>query len=230
MCKLPNYEAEFLKQQSENNALVRDQVRQRDKNIMQKIQTFCERSGFDFDDVIQKINADEMFAYTFATDPARQNLFEKLAAEYIQCIGFISDFKKLPGSGANTMYIVNGSLIDGVHLSASGGATEAKSIDFFWKYKEKQFYAFHKYTRQSGGAQDNQYNDMKAFINNANSSTNQNYYFMAIADGEYFNTQNGKAGISKIENLKNLANNQRGVYAVRIEELYRLLKDICGAD
>jgi len=203
-------------------------LNKKNKDMMQKIHTFCERSGFDFDDVVKKINSDAMFASTFATDPAKQNLFEKLAREYIQGIDFISDFKKLSHHGKEALYIVNGSLLGGDDLSRSGGSTEAKSIDFSWKYKDKKFYAFHKYTRQSGGAQDNQYNDMKAFINHANSSTKGNYYFIAIADGEYFNTQNGKAGVSKIENLKNMANNSMGVYAVRIEELYDVLKTICN--
>ena len=225
---LPNFEKEFSKQQQENNKLVQDQVAQENKGMMKKIQTYCERTGYDFDDVVRKINSDEMFAVTFATDPARQNLYEKLAGDYIKSIEFISQFKKLSYSGKDALYIIRGSVINGETKASSGGSTEAKSIDFYWEHKGKKFYAFHKYTRESGGAQDNQYNDMKSFIENANSSARQDHFFFAIADGAYFDTQNGQAGISKIENLKQLANNQRGVYALRLSELYELLKDMCG--
>ena len=225
---LPNFEKEFSKQQQENNKLVQDQVAQENKDMIKKIQTYCDRTGYDFDDVVRKINSDEMFAVTFATDPARQNLYENLAGDYIKSIEFISQFKKLSHSGKDALYIIKGSVIDGETKASSGGSTEAKSIDFYWEYKDKKFYAFHKYTRESGGAQDNQYNDMKSFIENANSSAHKDHFFFAIADGEYFDTQNGQAGISKIENLKQLANNQRGVYALRLSELYELLKDMCG--
>ena len=227
---LPDFEKEFFKQQKENNELIKDQVAQRNENMMRKIQTYCDKTGYDFDEVVKKINNDEMFAVTFATDPARQNLYENLAGDYIKSIEFIEDFQKLPHSGKDALYIVRGSVINGKTKSDSGGTTEAKSIDFYWEYKNKKFYAFHKYTRESGGAQDNQYNDMKSFIENANNSANQNHFFFAIADGAYFDTQNGQAGISKIENLKQLANNQRGVYALRLNELYDCLKQICGVD
>ena len=208
---LPDFEKEFLEQQKQNNELVTDQVAQRNENMMKKIQTYCERTGYDFDDVVKKINSDEMFAITFATDPARQNLYENLAGDYIKSIEFITNFQKLPHSGKGAKYIIKGSVIDGETKSDSGGATEAKSIDFYWEYQDKKFYAFHKYTRESGGAQDNQYSDMKSFIENANNSANPTHFFFAIADGAYFDTQNGQAQISKIENLKQLANNQRGV-------------------
>ena len=225
---LPNFEKEFSQQQKKNNQLVQDQVAQKEENMMKKIQTYCERTGYDFDKVIKKINTDEMFAVTFATDPARQNLYENLAGDYIKSIEFITNYKKLPHSGKDAKYIIKGSVIDGFTKTSSGGATEAKSIDFYWEHKNKKFYAFHKYTRESGGAQDNQYNDMKSFIDNANDSANQLHFFFAIADGAYFDTQNGQADISKIENLKQLANNQRGVYALRLSDLYDVLQHICS--
>ena len=101
-------------------------------------------------------------------------------------------------------------------------------MNFYWECGEKKFYAFHKYTREGGGAQDNQYSDIKKFIENANASADTNTFFIAIADGEYFNMRDGQAGISKIENLKQMSNNQRGVFAVQIADVYDLLKSICG--
>ena len=143
-------------------------------------------------------------------------------------MSFISNYKKLPNAGNDAIYVINGSIIDGKTRAMTGGATDAKSIDFYWECGEKKFYAFHKYTREGGGAQDNQYSDIKKFIENANASADTNTFFIAIADGEYFNTRNGQAGISKIENLKQMSNSQRGVFAVQIADVYDLLKSICG--
>jgi hypothetical protein len=90
------------------------------------------------------------------------------------------------------------------------------------KNEEIQCYAFHKYIEESGGAQDNQFFDIKNCIEKGRSSSpNPRLMIFFICDGEYFSHK-------KIEILKNLAGGQN--FAVLkseglIEYLVKIAKD-----
>ena len=99
---------------------------------------------------------------------------------------------------------------------------KSKSIDFYWECGSKKFYAFHKYTKDSGGHQDNQYRDLQVFIGEANTSGIKDSYFLAIADGDYYSTNNGRARTTKIERLKQIANG-KNVFAMTSDELPKFL-------
>ena len=129
----------------------------------------------------------------------------------------MTEFKKLP---TNSTVIVNGAIMTKKQLRDHGGATEAKTIDFYWKYNGAEFYAAHKYTKEEGGSQGNQYKDLQTFIKQAGPTTKENTYFVAIADGEFYLQNDGQAGIPRIERLKNLASNN--VFACTICELEKL--------
>lgn len=73
--------------------------------------------------------------------------------------------------------------------------------------KNIEFYATHKYTKVSGGHQDNQYKDIQEFIKESVTNTYTDKYFIAICDGDFYNTKNSQRGISKLENLQRLAVN-----------------------
>jgi hypothetical protein len=99
----------------------------------------------------------------------------------------------------------------------------AKSIDFNWKLrgknKEIECYAFHKYIEESGGAQDNQFFDIKNCIKKGRSSSpNPRLMIFFICDGEYFSQR-------KIEILKNLAGGQN-FWVLKSEELINHLTKI----
>ena len=220
----PDYEAEFLKKLQENRLLVHKQLANREPGMMKKIDTYIRRSGYSYDQVVAKIEDDEMFAFTFAVDPARQNLYEKLASKHIEDIEGISNYKNLPNGGPNSLYVIRGSIVDGAN---KGGITDIKSVDFYWECGNNRFYAFHKYIRESGGSQESQYDEIERFLKNANDSTDANAHFIAITDGEFFDLKSKNNQMTKLEFLQQTANNERGVYVVRIEELYDLLKEIC---
>jgi hypothetical protein len=100
----------------------------------------------------------------------------------------------------------------------------AKSIDFYWKTrdemnKEIECYAFHKYIEESGGAQDNQFFDIKNCIEKGRSSSpNPRLMIFFICDGEYFSPR-------KMETLKNLAGGQNFL-VLKSEELINHLTKI----
>ena len=106
-----------------------------------------------------------------------------------------------------------------------GGTGEAKTLDFEWQSKGKQIYASHKYTKDGGGGQDNQYRDMKDFIREANKSHTPNTIFLAIADGPYYGMNDTGSRTTKLQNLQYLAN-RTNVFALSGEELEEFLNNL----
>ena len=107
-------------------------------------------------------------------------------------------------------------------LTQRGGNPAAKTIDFQWQTGKYTVYATHKYTKESGGAQDNQYSDLHLFIKEANESHSSDDAFVAIADGPYYNLPNTIRGATKIESLRQ-ASNKRNVFACTMDDLSKLL-------
>ena len=140
-----------------------------------------------------------------------------MSAKIIQNIKGVEDFQNLSN---NSLYLVSGVVISKSEKDKGGFQSKTKTIDFYWKYKGKIFYASHKYTRQGGGSQDNQYKNLKEFIKQANDSNKKDEYFIAIADGEYYQER------GRIGNLKDDANNSKVCYACTTDELENLLLDI----
>jgi len=192
-----------------------------------KINNFCKRHGFCENDVIDIIKSEskagEIVRAFFAKDPKKQNIFEKMACEFIEAMG-VDEFENLPN---NELIVTNGAVMDRKTFKSKGGTAQAKTIDFKWKYKGATFYASHKYTKESGGAQDNQYKDLQAFIKDANHTTLDNTYFIVIADGPYYNTRDGETGKSRIDTLKSKAH-PPAVHACTMGELETLMKEIVG--
>lgn len=123
-----------------------------------------------------------MYAEWFAKDPAKQNIYEKLAASYVSGIEDVVDFRNLPNSAK--MFIVEGKV-------TSERLNDVKSIDFHFKVGDNNIYASHKYIKATyGGAQDNQYNDIRNFLRNCNKISSGNDYYIAICDGPYFDSPN----------------------------------------
>lgn len=218
----PNYQAAYALALKERIKEVPQLVKNNDSGMMYKINKFCEKYNFDNETIRNKIVSDSIFAVYFAVDPAKQKLHENLAAEYIKKLHFVKDFKQL---NASDMLVSQGMVISKQKFRNLGGTAKAKTIDFFWRCADKNFYASHKHTKESGGSQDNQYNDLKNFLSEANQSTKSDNYFLAIADGPYYQQNDKDSNTTKIENLKNIANEKHCVFALTIEELASFLQN-----
>lgn len=165
-----------------------------------KIKKWCRKFGFDFNEVFEKAKHDYLFRAFFAKDPKKQNIYETSLAKYINSLEFVSDFKKLSSGGKNALYIDRGVIRKGSEYPHD---KPAKSVDFYWNIKDKKgettnFYAYHKYIEESGGAQDNQFNEIKKCIEigrDGNQEVNRRVIF--VCDGAYFTDK-------KIKALKNL--------------------------
>ena len=171
--------------------------------VKKKIRRFVEfNPEFTEEEVNAKIKSDKMFRSFFLKDPIRQNMYEEVFANYVKKIDGVRKFGK-PAS----LYISKGNLVTKQKLKSKKLEAETKSIDFYWEYNDKKIYAYHKYAKDTGGHQDNQYDDLLKFIHAANNITEKNLIFLAIADGEYFNSIDGKVGKTRIQNLRDAANN-----------------------
>ena len=182
----PDWENESLKLWCKNAAEVPREIAAGDGGMMQKIATYCMRFGFETKKVIAKISGDAMFAAHFAKDPAKQGIHELIAAEYLRKISMIGDFEILPKGGKNALFIdASGGLRKRGDKSATS-AQDSKSLDFFWRTAEFVCYASHKYTKESGGAQDHQFRDQKRFLENFQKHENRRAACFAICDGAYY--------------------------------------------
>lgn len=185
MCHKVDYVAGLKIQLQKNIEEVRQDVLSGDKKMMVKIQNHAEKYDLPVEFVKHKILFDNIYANVFAKDPGRQTIHQTLAAEYIKSIPGVEDFEILPASGPDALYVVNGV----VGHENEVDKTIAKSIDFHWKYDGIEFFASHKYTKDEGGAQDNQYHDLLIFVRNAAMSSDVGKRFLAIADGPYYQRQ-----------------------------------------
>lgn len=174
-----DYQLEYRKQLQKNISLVRSEIENPD--FVLKLTNHAEKFSRDFDEVKSKIMTDDLYAEWFAKDPAKQNIYEKLAAEYISSIDCVEEFKNLPNSAK--MFIVEGRV-------TSERLNDVKSIDFQFRVGGNNIYASHKYIKATnGGAQDNQYNDIRNFLRNCNKISTGNDYYIAICDGPYFESK-----------------------------------------
>lgn len=109
------------------------------------------------------------------------------------------------------MFVVEG-------LIVNSRQNDVKSIDFHFNVGEKNVYVSHKYIKATyGGAQDNQYNEVRNFLRNCNKINSGNDFFIAICDGPYFE--------KKIETL-NTDFGSNNVIAINIDGLSDFIKSI----
>lgn len=217
---LLDYDKKYREAYHEN---VKDAPRAaREGELNTKIESFCKLHGFEKERVIEEIATNEVVAALFAINPNKQNFYEKIAAQFIRGINGVEMFTELH---TNEKILMSGAVLSATQLAEQGGSPNAKTIDFEWRYSDHTFYASHKYTKQSGGTQDSQYRELKMFIEEANKTTLTNTFFIAIADGEYYDQINGRANTKRIDRLKEIANKTK-VFACNICELEELMKRI----
>lgn len=216
-----NYDEAYKKQILENVSAVLSEIN--DTQMRLKIKNWAEKFGYDFEIIKEKILNDEIFRCVFAKDPAKQNIYQNIAAKIIENTKGVRNFKVLNQGGAKAIYIINGSIFEGKNLTNKNQNT--KSVDFRFEYGKFTFFASHKYTKNEGGAQDNQYKDVQEFLREARDSTLANTVFLAICDGEYYQHKDSKTGDeARLKRLQRLTD-RRSVFAINIDGLGEFLKN-----
>ena len=129
----------------------------------------------------------------------KQNICEKTQIKYIlnKNIGITKQIRPL--------YIHNGEF-----TNSKPETSNIKSIDAIIVMNNKKYYCYLKYINESGGSQDNQYNDCKLFLKECLTFTE--YYFMLIVDGNYFS-------IKKMNELRTIQSSNSFLIITTSDEL-----------
>ncbi|MDR3049154.1 MAG: hypothetical protein LBV16_04865 [Elusimicrobiota bacterium] len=210
-----DYEKIVKAKWKENAKQVSQLLKDGDENTLAQVKTYSDRFDEPVEKVKGKILDDSLFANCFAKDPVRQTSHEKIAYEYLnKHIKILNNFCKLPQSGKNAVYLTDNGMFLKYFIT---NKRIGKALDFHWKTKDKMFYASHKYTKDSGGAQDNQFNEQAALLRKFKENSVHNEYLFIICDGKYY-TEN------KIKHLKELTSDRS--FVVRIEEVVSVVEKI----
>ena len=184
MFKPPDYDAEEERLRKHNVADVLRKLEQRDKNLLKKIETFSKSFFYTESDIENEIRKNKMFAAVFSIEPSRQGFHERVAAQWLKdTLKCTIDY--LPKGGRDALYVTN----DGNITQWNHPRKPSKSLDFKWTMGDITIYAMHKYTKASGGAQDNQFNDVKNTLEKFSHAQDSNVVFIAIVDGNYYTEQ-----------------------------------------
>jgi hypothetical protein len=189
---------EFLNEKIKNswelniNEVIKDSKKEKIPFYLDnKIKNECVRKGFEYKNILNQIKISKEYASFFAKDPLKQNIAEKIQLEYINYKKKSNEIIKLPSTGPESVSFKDGKLVYNV-----SGTT--KKFDFKNKNNKEYYYA--KYTKEEGGAQDNQYNDAILFLEQANlyykENDNDDIKFILIVDGKYYE--------KKIDNMKRM--------------------------
>lgn len=171
----------------------------KDSSMQLKINNYANKYQLEPNYVEQLIVDDINFAMGFAKDPGRQSIHEKIAANHIQNLEVVREygsFKKLPAAGRNAKYVTT----NGVK---NDNEDKVKSIDFEIQVEEHTVYATCKYTKDEGGAQDNQYADVQEYVGSvvnmlSRGNAKEKESFIAIVDGKYYETRGRKDNLIQI--------------------------------
>lgn len=208
-----DFDYEVSKKLQKNIKDVRRELK--DNSMQLKINNYSKKYQLEPNYVEQLIVDNINLAINFAKDPGRQSIHEKIAAKHLANLNVVKkygNFKKLPSGGRNAKYVTN-------YGVGSENLDGVKSIDFEIKVNDNVIYATCKYTKDEGGAQDNQYADVEKYLETAltlisRGNAKPNEHFIAIVDGEYYQRNN------RIQNLKQITLNQVPVLSVNDVEEY----------
>lgn len=132
----------------------------------------------------------DLVASFFAKDPSRQNFTEKIISKTINSIEGVENFEDLPSS---TYWY----LVDGKVVKLKSRPIGIKNIDYIFSFRGQRFVCTQKYTKDAGGAQDNQFNDIVSFLQQS-LNMEEGTIAVAIIDGAYYTKE-------KIEKLRTIS-------------------------
>lgn len=206
-----DYELELKRQNLRKSNIGIAQKSTNESWMKTKISSFSEKWGFSYKRVESEIKDNKIVAASFAKDPSKQNFYQTQALVFLNSMSIVETAEQMKSSGSESLFIIDGKICKGDKKLKKNNH---KSIDFQITLKNgKVIFASHKYTKEAGGAQDNQRNDLITFVNEA-----EKYYgdfiFAVIADGDYYlkdktwlefikNKSNSKVYICNMENFEN---------------------------
>ena len=218
-----DFEAIEHQQNLANRAEMADEIAQRSARLRTRILHFAGQFDIPEADFWRDLDANPNgpLAAVLAREARRQNVHEKAAADYVEKLAFVAEFHKLPSSGQNACYVNrDGQVVTGAQLA--GAQRPSKSIDFRWRTGGVTCYAAQKYTRESGGNQDNQFNEIQALLRNFLQRINNDVALFVLVDGPYYNV----ARLAQLQALVRMQNPRS--YVASVNALQPILTDIAA--
>jgi adenine-specific DNA-methyltransferase len=215
-----DFAANEHQQNLDNLNEVANEIAQRTERLRTRILHFSDQFGIPEDDFWGALEADPAgpLAAVLAREARRQNIHERAAA-HIRVLPFVEQFRNLPASGPNASYInANGQVVTGAQLA--GADRPSKSLDFQWQTGAITCYAAQKYTREGGGNQDNQFNEVESLLQNFLPRRNNGIALFVLVDGPYYTD-------ARLRQLRGLVRLQEPrSYVASVNELVPILQEI----
>lgn len=207
---IDKYEKEIKEIWSFERLRIKNEIKKLNKipdDLLIKIKLFVKRTFIDeeYEEIVinELLKGNDFILSVLMKDPKRQNVYEKILLKEFLDNGI--NAKKLPSSGKGAFYAINGKIVSGSELDSK--PLGVKSFDFLINFLDKKIFVVHKYTKENGGAQDNQFHDVISTLKNLNNESINNVLF--CLDGEYYNDErinklreyNPSINIVNIENI-----------------------------
>jgi len=207
-----------------NRAEMADEIHQRSDRLRTRILHFAEQFDIPEADFWRDLEANPNgpLAAVLAKEARRQNVHEKSAADYVQELSQVEQFRKLTSTGPNACY-VNGDGQIVTRAQLAGARPPSKSIDFQWRTGTVACYAAQKYTKEGGGNQDNQFNEIQSLLRNFLQRINNDVALFVLVDGPYYT----EARLGQLRGLMRLQNPRS--YVASVNELLPILHEIAAA-
>lgn len=221
--RLEREKNQYILKQSLNKGII-------DWDLREKIQKYAQRYGLVENYVYDKLlfENEDMFFNGFEKDPWRQNIYEILQLNSIQTIeietNLIRWVQKLSSSGTAAKYIKNGEILN-LDKKERG---DLKSLDFYWYYEfwgnKLEFFVTAKYTQDEWWAQDNQANDVFSTFQEAKQIKNDNIFFVALVDWDYYYREKEKWGNENFFTYLNAQDHYWRCVCVDTERIFDVIK------
>jgi hypothetical protein len=164
----------------------------KDKDLVSRIvshrqekMTEDERAQCTTEHILNKILTDAEYRRMWRKEPTKQNIYESAQMEWIK-LHLYANLVKLPNNIGGKC-IVDGTL-QTVSSKNSRASNASKTLDAY--VPSCNCYHVNKYTKGSGGAQDNQYKDVKDTLSKAvkllQTDSTANVKFAFFLDGSYY--------------------------------------------
>lgn len=174
-----NYAKAVKAQQKQNLKLVTGASP--DQRMRAKIKREAKRIQASERAILHLYQKSPTFRKYLAPKASRQSVHETAFFEALVRTFGKDSVVKLPSSGKNALYLEKGKVVS---QSKKSPWNLSKSVDFMVEVEGTKFYICHKYTKQEGGSQDNQYADIQSVMLQGRGC--QKGHVIAVCDGEYY--------------------------------------------
>lgn len=207
-----------------NRSEMADEIAQRSERLRTRILHFSEQFDIPEADFWRDLEANPNgpLAAVLAKEARRQNVHENSAADYVEGLSHVEQFRKLPSTDPSACY-VNGDGQIVTRAQLSGARPPSKSIDFQWCTGTVTCYAAQKYTKEGGGNQDNQFNEIQSLLRNFLQRINNDVALFVLVDGPYYT----ESRLGLLRGLMRLQNPRS--YVASVNELPPIPQEIAAA-